>query len=124
MESLIWRKTTETAIPYTTKAEIPFYNGSLVDYDEWYFRVRAKYDAYGGRDDEESLRRELAAKVLDGLGGEALRIAMDMGLDKVISPDGVLTMASAIRAAIAGKQFQKSKEVQTGLPKTKTKGVF
>ena len=95
----------------TTKAGIPLYGGTAADFLEWEFRVRAKHISFADRDDQYSQQREMAAKVLDGLYGDALRTVMDLGLDRVIHQDGIPLMIETIRCSIEGKKFLESKEL-------------
>ena len=45
---------------------MPLYNGTVADFEEWRFKIQAKYDAHAG-DDADEKRKELAAKIIDGL---------------------------------------------------------
>eukprot|EP00974_Lingulodinium_polyedra_P087711 8503778-Lingulodinium_polyedra.AAC.1 len=80
LQSLHWRASTGIE---NNKQGIPVYDGSAIDYEEWKFRVMARWTALATKADEyrSQDRKELAAKVLDGLRGDALSAAMDMGLE-------------------------------------------
>ena len=111
MEGLMWTKPTGDAhFHETTKGGMPFYNGTVVDFEEWRFRLKDRYDSLTG-DDAEEKRKELAAKVIDGLTGEALRIAMDLGVERAICPEVVITIIGTIRNSIEGKKVQESKQL-------------
>ena len=115
MEGLMWHKPGEKDTPslgaLTTKAGIPLYGGTAVDFQEWSFRVQAKHNSFADRDDQYAQRREMSAKVLDGLYGDALRTVMDLGLDKVVHQDGIPLMIKEIQTSIEGKKLLESKEL-------------
>ena len=68
MEGLMWTKPTGTASFHeTTKGGMPLYNGTVADFEEWRFRIQAKYDAHAGGEDAEEKRKELASNIIDGL---------------------------------------------------------
>ena len=95
MEGLTWVKPgTEPITAFTTKSGMPQYDGSAHGFQEWSFRVLAKHDAFSDKekDDRHQSRKELASKVLEGLSGDALNIAMDLGREKVVTDEGVPSM--------------------------------
>ena len=63
------------------KAGQPIYSGSAGLFEEWKFRVLAKWDALAGSKAEEleDKRTSLASKVVDALRDDAMKIAMDLG---------------------------------------------
>ena len=75
----------------TDKAGQPIYSGSAGLFEEWKFRVMAKWDALAGLkpEDKDSKRTDLASKVLDALRDDAMKIAMDLGRPELIAADGV-----------------------------------
>ena len=73
------------------KAGQPIYSGTAGLYEEWKFRVMAKWDAMAGLKEEDriSKRKDLASKVLDALRDDAMKIAMDLGRETLVAEDGV-----------------------------------
>ena len=108
MDGLVWRKATTEQIQ-TTKSGMPIYNGSAIGFREWRFRVMGKFDAVSRRDDAEAQKCEVAAKVLDGLTDDAMAVAMDLGRSKLVAPDGLPTLVTAIESAISGKRIAEAK---------------
>ena len=89
-----------------TKAGLPHYDGNPNDFEQWYFVVMGKYDAYASKKDVEvqtQYRIELSVKVIEGLKDDALKCAMGLGRDVVVAPDGVLRIAEAIKTSWTGK---------------------
>lgn len=66
------------------------HDGSSFVFEERQFRVIAKLIALdsGHEDQREQARKDLAAHILDGLGGAAMSHTLDTGTDKNISADG------------------------------------
>ena len=81
------------------------YDGSVIDYEEWKFRVMARWKSYDDKTEEhrDQDRKELAAKVLDGLSGDAMNVAMEMPMEDIIAARGVPALVEKIKSAIAGK---------------------
>ena len=73
--------------------------------------MRAKHRSFADRDDMYAQQRELAAKVVDGLYGDALTTVMDIGLDKVVHQDGIPLMIETLKKSIEGKKILESKEL-------------
>ena len=87
-----------------TKAGLPYCDGNPYDFEQWHFVVMGKYDAYASKKDVEVQtqdRIELSVKVIERLKDDALKCAMDLGRDVVVVPDGVLSIAEAIKASTA-----------------------
>ena len=65
-----------------TKAGIPHFSGAASTIGEWKFKVMTKKSALTAIKDDDTRRErmaELTSKVTDGLAGEALKVAMDLG---------------------------------------------
>ena len=71
----------------------------------------AKYDAYEDKEDVDALRKELASTVLDGLTGDALTAAMDIGREKVVAKDGIPTLVQKIKESLKGKKVLEMKDL-------------
>ena len=98
LENLQWKApgTSAPAGSTATKSGVPQFNGEPSDFEEWRFRVMAMYQSLADKDDAEMLRKEKAAKILEGLGGTALRVAMDLGLERCVHAEGIPIMADAV----------------------------
>ena len=79
MEGLTCTKPGTAEAVTTTQSGMPTYDGQVTGFQEWQLKVLAKYDAYEDKEDADALRKELVSKVLDGLIGDALTAAMDLG---------------------------------------------
>ena len=110
IQSLSWRASSGIEI---NKQGIPQYDGSVIDYEEWKFRVMARWESYGGKaeDHRDQDRKELAAKVLEGLSGDAMNIAKEMPMPDIITAEGIPTLVERIKSAIAGKRISEAKEL-------------
>ena len=88
------------------KAGQPIYSGTAGLYEEWKFRVMAKWDAMAGLKEEDriSKRKDLASKVLDALRDDAMKIAQNLGLETLIMADGVPTLVQSMRNAVSVKR--------------------
>ena len=110
LQTLSWRASLGIE---SNKQGIPLYDGSAISYEEWKFRVMARWTALGAKPEEHRNqdRKELAAKILEGLSGDALNVAMDMGLTDVIEADGIPNLVTNIKKTIAGNAFLEAKEI-------------
>ena len=110
LQTLSWRASLGIE---SNKQGIPLHDGSAISYEEWKFRVMARWTALGAKPEEHRNqdRKELAAKILEGLSGDALDVAMDMGLTDVIEADGIPNLVTNIKKSIAGKAFLEAKEL-------------
>ena len=73
----------------------------------------ARWESYGGKAEEhrDQDREELAAKVLEGLSGDAMNIAKEMPMQDIITADGIPTLVDKIKSAIVGKRISEAKEL-------------
>ena len=58
---------------------------------------------------------DLAAKVVEGLTREALKVAMDLGMDQVSDPNEVSNLVPAMEAGISEFNAEEAKELQSNL---------
>ena len=83
-----------------TRQGIPVYGGSAAGFQQWKFKVNARLaaiDASGKKAPEkEAMVSEFASKMIEGLQGQALQLAMDMGGDVVISRAGIAKLMDEI----------------------------
>ena len=97
-----------------TKGGIPLYGGEPYAFEEWKLRVMTKYNAAKHESDEkiQNLKLgELGAKVLEGLSSDALRIAMDLGPEKMTKPDGVPVLVDKVENSIMGQREDEAREL-------------
>ena len=104
------------------KAGQPIYSGTVGFYEEWKFRVMAKWDAMGGLKEEDKIskRKELASKVLDALKDDAMKIAMDIGLEVLIAEDGVPKLVEKMAKQVNTKSELEATELYKEGGKKKT----
>ena len=95
------------------KAGQPIYSGTAGLYEEWKFRVMAKWDALAGLKPEEkdSKRTELASKIVDALRDDAMKIAMDLGRETLIAEDGVPKLVEKMGAQVNTKSELEATEL-------------
>ena len=86
------------------KAGFPIYTGTATHFEEWEFRVTAKWKALENDEKKEQKRTELASKVTDALRDDAMKIAQDIGLDALIQKDGVPGLVTAMRNSVSVKR--------------------
>ena len=88
---------------YETKTGVPLYHGDALRFEEWEFRVTTKLLSIVPKSEEEDdladvarRKKELSAKVLEGLRDEALKVAMDLGTAQIADADGVEKLIAAM----------------------------
>ena len=86
------------------KAGFPIYTGTASHFEEWEFRVTAKWRALEKDEKAEQKRTELASKVTDALRDDAMKIAQDIGLETLIQKDGVPGLVKAMRDSVSVKR--------------------
>ena len=111
MDGLQYSKDGEASNDHSTRGGIPYFDGTAARFEEWRFRIEARAASIEGKDDEEQQKKELASKVLEGLSGPSLRVAMDLGLPKIITGDGLAALITAIEASIQGQRTIETKEL-------------
>ena len=82
LEGLLYGSGREELV--SDKAVFPIYSGTATHFEEWEFRVIAKWKALANDRESEQKRTELASRVTDALREDAVKIAQDMGLDTLI----------------------------------------
>ena len=95
------------------KAGQPIYSGTAGPFEEWKFRVLAKWGALEGSQAEEKddKRTNLASKVVDALRDDAMKIAMDLGRPKLIAADGVPKLVEAMAIQVNTKSELEATEL-------------
>ena len=111
MDGLQYSKDGEASNDHSTRGGIPYFDGTAARFEEWRFRIEARAASIEGKDDEEQQKKELASKVLEGLSGPSLRVAMDLGLPKIITGNGLAALIGAIETSIQGQRTMETKEL-------------
>ena len=88
-----------------TKNGVPLYGGSHAHFETWKFKIEGKFMALESYNDEDEKKKKkkrsfVADRVMDGLHGEALKIAMELGLETLNKEDGCAKLIAAIDASI------------------------
>ena len=101
---------------FETKTGVPLYHGDALGFEEWKFRVTTKLLSIVPKGEEEEdladvsrRKKELAAKVLEGLRDEALKVAMDLGTDQIADDAGVEKLIAAMDAVVAPLRKREAK---------------
>ena len=79
-----------------TKSGVFVYDGSAGRYHEWEFRTTIRWKS---RKEEDRL--QALGQIIDGLRGEAALVAMDLGQDVLMKPDGAGRLRQADRCHAA-----------------------
>ena len=78
-----------------TKMGVPVYGGTAAFLDEWSYKVNTRRNALMFKKDDDAKKEaiaEYAAKVVEGLRDDALKVAMDLGyLSQLTDPQIVLS---------------------------------
>ena len=82
------------------------YNGSVADFNEWEFRLQARYQAT--KQDERS---ELGSKVLESLRGDAFLNAEELGMSVLKQPDAAVQLIEAVRNHVFPMKKLEAKEL-------------
>ena len=85
------------------------YGGAPSRFHEWEFRTMLKFKAIA--DDDDKKRREVTASVIDSLRSDALTEATDIGVDKLMQPEGIPTLVAALKAKAFPKLQSEAKEL-------------
>ena len=95
------------------KAGQPIYSGSAGLFEEWKFRVLAKWDALADSKAEEkdSKRTELASKVVGTVRDDAMKIAMDVGRIELIAAGGIPKLVEKMGAQVNTKSELEATEL-------------
>jgi hypothetical protein len=84
-----------------TRKGVPIHTGTAVGFETWAFKVRAKMTAIDAveqkPEDKARKKSELASQLLDGLTGQALQCAMDIGHRDLIGRGGIDKLISDIK---------------------------
>jgi hypothetical protein len=93
---------------------LPTYSGSAAGLHEWKFKVLTKVKALEQIEDDvirESKLVELASKVVDALCDEALKIAIDIGVDDIAAIGGIIHLVTAIEDHVSQFKDDEAQEL-------------
>ena len=93
------------------KLGYPIYTGTASLFEEWKFRVMGKWDALAKDEKCDQKRTDMASKVSDALRDDAMKISMDLGLGKLIQPDGVPKLVAMMKDSVSTKRELESMEL-------------
>ena len=88
-----------------TKAGTFIYDGSSARYHEWVFRVGMRMAC--AKDDEKA---KYMSQVVDALRGDAALVAMDLGTEVLLKPDGFQKLSEAMRDNVFPQARAEAKE--------------
>ena len=96
-----------------TRQGVPNYNGSASTLQEWKFKVTTKkFAVLAIKDEGQRSERlaELTSKVTDGLSGDALKVAMDLGED-LSKPGGLDQLVEQIEKYVLAFKEDEAREL-------------
>ena len=95
ISSLRYRRWAPTGLPAETKGGAFIYDGSASTFHEFEFRTMMRFQTAKPED-----RPAVAAKIVEGLRGDAFAIARDVGMTELLSENGVKTLIERIRQQV------------------------
>ena len=108
-----------------TRLGVPLYSGTAHDLEEWKFKVLLKAEAVKkikNEDDRVAKLADLSARVMDGLSGEPLRIAMDHGVRQISDATGIEDLVKAVSDHVI--QFKEDEARELFRAGTKVDGLL
>ena len=97
-----------------TKGGVFVYDGTASRFHEWEFRTLMR----SGSSKAEDLPRTVNS-IVESLRGEAASVAMDVGIAKLISADGIKDLVEAMRKHVFPQARAEAKELYTGTQVTR-----
>ena len=105
------------------------YDGTPEEYHYWYFRTRLKLDAIPVIQDGDSaetiakvvaIRREVLGQIIEDLKGEALSVAMEIGISRLFGDDGGDTLMTNMLDHVfpVARHSQENGAVKGTIPET------
>ena len=89
-----------------TNSGVFVYDGNAARFHEWTFRTQMR-----ARSSKEEDRDRTMNHIIESLRGEAGRVAMDIGLEKLMKPDGVKVLIEAMRQQVFPQARAEAKEL-------------
>eukprot|EP00959_Pyramimonas_sp_CCMP1952_P037346 781367-Pyramimonas_sp.AAC.1 len=106
LSSLRYRPSADALTRSETKSDSYIYDGAVTNFHEWEVRAEMRMSAALASVDPETgapQQRAITAavnKVVKGLRGDAFDIAMDIGKDVLLTPNGIEQLVLAIRTSL------------------------
>ena len=113
LDGLVYRPNGQTHNLPETRAGVPQYGGSAADFPEWKFRVLAKVQALGATkiEDREYKRSELVLRVIDSLTDDALRLAMEMGMEELAAESGLENLVQRVEEHVSQHKIDEARDL-------------
>ena len=84
-----------------TRKGVPIYSGTAVGYETWSFKINTRLGAINSGTGEQEVKdakvSEFASQLLEGLQGQALQAAMDIGHEILITRVGIKKLMTNIK---------------------------
>ena len=80
VQSLRYRP--NAAVPEENKFGYVVFTGEAVEYHHWYFRTKLKLNVASADDFQKVM-----SNIIENLRGDALNVAMEIGVDRLLDPD-------------------------------------
>ena len=106
ISSLRYQRWAPTGLPAETKGGAFIYDGSASTFHEFEFRTMMRFQTAKPED-----RPAVAAKIVEGLRGDAFAIARDVGMTELLSENGVKTLIERIRQQVFPLKQTEAREV-------------
>ena len=97
-----------------TRAGFPMYGGSSHRFKEWQFKIKNRLRAVTSITDDEQETQKMASLVtslIDALSDDALKLAMDMTEEELVSAEAVQTLMDRIEANSARYKKDEAREL-------------
>ena len=110
VKSLIWRPGGKSDNSSEGKNGGMSFSGHAKDYYEWMFRTRL-IQRRALSCDKDSDRFKLIDSIISNLSGDALGVAMDIGVDDLGEPDGLDRLVTDMTSLVFPEKQQEAKEL-------------
>jgi hypothetical protein len=91
--SLRYRR--ENAVPEESKFGYVVFSGNPHEYHHWFFRSQLKLKTTKDED-----KKKVVSGIVENLKGDALNVAMEIGIDKLLEDDGLDVLFKSMVAHI------------------------
>ena len=92
---------------------MPQFGGTAHELPEWKFRIKTKmsYIEKAKPEERDKLRAEMASNIIDSLTDDALKLAMDIGVDEICERGGVEKLIAAIETHVTQSKDDEAREL-------------
>ena len=96
-----------------TRSGVPVFSGDPAQLDEWVFRTKARVYAVDTTVDDHGAQalKSLASRIIEGLKGDALKVAMDMNQAELIDAAGVDKLIATMVREITPRKKTDAREL-------------